>query len=41
MLSPKARRWSVLFLVSVVMMTGYIFWDILSPVSTTLTQIGH
>lgn len=36
MLSPKVRRWSVLFLVSVVMMTGYIFWDILSPVSTTL-----
>lgn len=24
MLSPKVRRWSVLFLVSVVMMTGYI-----------------
>lgn len=26
----------MLVLVSVVMMTGYIFWDILSPVSTTL-----
>ena len=32
----RARRWSVLFLVATVMMGGYIFWDIVSPVSTSL-----
>ncbi len=36
-LSGKQQRWLVLFLVSIVMMTGYIFWDILSPLSTMLT----
>lgn len=30
------RRWTVLVLVAIVMMTGYIFWDIVSPISTQL-----
>ena len=30
------RRWIVLALVAVVMMMGYVFWDIMSPMSTTL-----
>ncbi len=30
------RRWSVLVLVALVMMMGYVFWDIVSPLSTTL-----
>ena len=30
------RRWSVLILVAIVMMMGYVFWDIVSPLSTTL-----
>lgn len=35
--SPSAKsRWTVLFLVAVVMMMGYVFWDIISPVSTFL-----
>ena len=29
-------RWSTLFLVAIVMMMGYVFWDIASPLSTTL-----
>lgn len=38
---PKAnpsrmRRWTVLFIVAFVMMMGYVFWDIVSPLSTTL-----
>ncbi len=30
------RRWTVLVLVATVMMMGYVFWDIVSPLSTTL-----
>ena len=29
-------RWTTLFLVATVMMMGYVFWDIASPISTTL-----
>lgn len=32
----RARRWTVLFIVAFVMMMGYVFWDIVSPLSTTL-----
>ena len=35
-MSPKSKRWAVLFAVSFVMMMGYVFWDIVSPVSTQL-----
>lgn len=31
-----SRRWMVLAMVALVMMAGYIFWDVLSPLSTTL-----
>ena len=31
-----ARRWTVMVVVSVVMMIGYVFWDIVSPLSTML-----
>lgn len=31
-----ARRWTVMVIVSVVMMIGYVFWDIVSPLSTML-----
>ncbi len=30
------RRWTVLFIAAFVMMMGYVFWDIVSPLSTTL-----
>lgn len=30
------KRWIVLFIVAFVMMMGYFFWDIISPLSTTL-----
>lgn len=30
------KRWSVLILVAIVMMMGYVFWDIVSPISTQL-----
>lgn len=30
------QRWSVLVVVALVMMMGYVFWDIVSPLSTTL-----
>ncbi len=30
------RRWTVLLLVATVMMAGYVFWDIVSPISTSL-----
>ena len=33
--SPS-RRWTVLFIAAFVMMMGYVFWDIVSPLSTTL-----
>jgi hypothetical protein len=29
-------RWSILILASLVMMMGYIFWDIVSPISSLL-----
>ena len=32
----RTRRWTVLFIVAFVMMMGYVFWDIVSPFSTTL-----
>lgn len=32
----KLRRWTVLVIASLVMMMGYVFWNIISPVSTTL-----
>ena len=32
----KKKRWMILFMVSFIMMTGYVFWDIVSPLSTTL-----
>lgn len=28
------KRWAVLILVAIVMMMGYVFWDIVSPIST-------
>ena len=36
MTSSAHQRWAVLVLASLVMMMGYIFWNIISPVSTTL-----
>ncbi len=30
------RRWTVLVIVAFAMMMGYVFWDIVSPLSTTL-----
>lgn len=30
------KRWAVLILVAIVMMMGYVFWDIVSPISTQL-----
>lgn len=32
----KIQRWAILFLASLVMMMGYVFWDIVSPVSSLL-----
>ena len=34
--NTPARRWTVLFIAATVMMMGYVFWDIVSPLSTTL-----
>ena len=34
--SSPVRRWTVLVIVAFVMMMGYVFWDIVSPLSTTL-----
>ncbi|MCI6551161.1 MAG: hypothetical protein MR450_09970, partial [Prevotella sp.] len=34
-----SRRWIVLFMVAFVMMMGYVFWDLISPLSTLL--ISH
>lgn len=34
--TSRLRRWTVLFIVAFVMMMGYVFWDIVSPLSTTL-----
>ena len=36
MISEKTKRWTVLIIVATVMMMGYVFWDIVSPLSTTL-----
>ncbi len=36
MQSSSRKRWSVLIAVATVMMMGYVFWDIISPVSTYL-----
>ena len=35
-MNTPARRWAVLFIAATVMMMGYVFWDIVSPLSTTL-----
>ncbi len=35
-LNTPTRRWTVLIIASTVMMMGYVFWDIVSPLSTTL-----
>lgn len=35
-MNTPARRWTVLFIAATVMMMGYVFWDIVSPLSTTL-----
>ena len=32
----KSKRWTTLFMVSFIMMMGYVFWDVVSPLSTTL-----
>ncbi len=32
----KRNRWMILFMASFIMMMGYVFWDIVSPLSTTL-----
>ena len=34
--SNKLKRWTVLIIVAIVMMMGYVFWDIISPLSTQL-----
>lgn len=34
--ASKRRRWMVLLLVATVMMMGYVFWDVVSPISTSL-----
>ena len=36
MISEKTKRWTVLIIVATVMMMGYVFWDIVSPLSTSL-----
>ena len=36
MISEKTKRWTVLIIVATVMMRGYVLWDIVSPLSTTL-----
>ena len=36
MISEKTKRWTVLIIVATAMMMGYVFWDIVSPLSTTL-----
>lgn len=35
-MNERRKRWTVLVLVSVVMAMGYVFWDIVSPISTSL-----
>lgn len=35
-MSSKQQRWTVFFTVSVIMMAGYVFWDVVSPISTQL-----
>lgn len=36
MKNASVKRWSVLVLAALVMMAGYVFWDIVSPLSTSL-----
>ena len=35
-MSSKMLRWTTLVMVAFVMMMGYVFWDIVSPLSTSL-----
>lgn len=35
-INSRTQRWTVLAIASLVMMMGYIFWNIIAPVSTTL-----
>ena len=35
-MNTPLRRWTVLVIAALVMMMGYVFWDIVSPLSTTL-----
>ena len=35
------QRWTTLFLAATVMMMGYVFWDVVSPLSTTLKSPVH
>ena len=35
-INTPLRRWTVLVIAALVMMMGYVFWDIVSPLSTTL-----
>ena len=32
----KTTRWTVLLIVAIIMMMGYVFWDIVSPLTTNL-----
>ena len=34
--NSPVKRWTVMFIASCVIMMGYVFWDIVSPLSTTL-----
>lgn len=36
MKNDAVKRWAVLFIAALVMMAGYVFWDVVSPVSTIL-----
>lgn len=35
--TPYLERWLILIAASLVMMMGYVFWDVMSPLATTLT----
>lgn len=35
------KRWSILFIAALVMMSDHVFWDIVSPVSTLLKAPLH
>lgn len=34
--ASRRTRWTILLLIATVMMAGYVFWDIISPISTSL-----